>query len=154
MYWVIIRLLNTKLEFIRRNCIAALLSKFPSLNKEIKRTRIGNWIFTTMLQQGVYYHRSQTLLFMGSNVIYGQYQLCTHICPATCSVCYACKAWKKCLKWRKSILFDCFNLFGHFKGLTTGIIIHGSPPWTMGMLVQYHTNLSWSLKLCKFMQYT
>ena len=61
---------------------------------------------------------------------------------ATCSACYACKTCKKLLKMRKSILFDFFNLFSHFKGPATGIIIHGSPPCTMGMLVQYHTHLA------------
>ena len=61
---------------------------------------------------------------------------------------------ENCLKLTKSILFDCFNLCGHFKGPATEIIIHSSPPWTMGMLVQYHTLLARFSKLRKFKQYT
>ena len=70
-----------------------------------------------------------------------------------CSACCACKTCKKLLKMKKIHIIDHFNLFGHFRGLATGIIINGSPPWTMGMLVQYHTHLAWFSKLCKFTQY-
>ena len=52
------------------------------------------------------------------------------------------------------MLYDCFNLFGHFKGLTTGFIIHGSPPCIIDMLVQYYTHLAWPINLHKFIQYT
>ena len=55
---------------------------------------------------------------------------------------------------KKTILFDYFNLFGHIKSPTTGIIIHGSPPCIIDMLVQYYTHLAWPINLHKFMQYT
>ena len=90
-------------------------------------------------------NKSQNLLFMGSNEIYGTYELCTQLFfpgPQHAVHSMHAKHAKKLLKMMKIHIVGHFNLFGHFKGMATGIIINDSPPLTMGMLVQYHTHLA------------
>ena len=74
-------------------------------------------------------------------------------CPQHAVHAMHAKHAKNYLKWRKYLLFHHLTLFGHFKGPTTWIIMYDSPPCTMGRLVQYHTHLAPSIKLCKITQY-